>query len=175
MMSADEILSNYSHLVNRRMEYFKQGRLPTSIDSEDLRQAALVGLLESSRSYEGRNGATFETYAGTRIYGSILDEIRTAKNGTRKGERMEIQAPFDDIESGEKGPYELLLDSGILACLRFQVELLSGRDRVIMELYYEDGFNLDEVGQVLGLTEGRISQIHKKIVAGLKERMSWWA
>jgi RNA polymerase sigma factor for flagellar operon FliA len=36
----------------------------------------MVGLLEASRRYDSTQGASFETYAGIRIRGSMLDEIR---------------------------------------------------------------------------------------------------
>ena len=43
---------------------------------DDLIQAGMIGLLEASRNYDPSQGASFETYAGIRIRGSMLDEIR---------------------------------------------------------------------------------------------------
>jgi RNA polymerase sigma factor for flagellar operon FliA len=51
-------------------------RLPSSVELDDLQQAGLFGLLSASRSYSADHGASFETYAGIRIKGAMLDELR---------------------------------------------------------------------------------------------------
>ena len=55
------------HLINR---------LPASVQLEDMVQAGMIGLLEATGKYDETQGASFETYAGIRIRGSMLDEIR---------------------------------------------------------------------------------------------------
>jgi RNA polymerase sigma factor FliA len=55
------------HLINR---------LPSSVQLEDMVQAGMIGLLEATGKYDETQGASFETYAGIRIRGSMLDEIR---------------------------------------------------------------------------------------------------
>ena len=51
-------------------------RLTASVQLEDLMQAGMMGLLEASQRYTSTKGATFETYAGIRIRGAMVDEIR---------------------------------------------------------------------------------------------------
>ncbi|MEP2615800.1 sigma-70 family RNA polymerase sigma factor, partial [Marinobacter alexandrii] len=51
-------------------------RLPASVQLEDLIQAGMIGLLEAAQRYSSAKGATFETYAGIRIRGAMVDEIR---------------------------------------------------------------------------------------------------
>ncbi len=51
-------------------------RLPASVQLEDLMQAGMIGLLEAAQRYSSAKGATFETYAGIRIRGAMVDEIR---------------------------------------------------------------------------------------------------
>jgi len=55
--------------------------------------------------------------------------------------------------------------------LRREIERLSERDRMILNLYYEDELTLKEIGQVLKLTESRISQIHSGILLKLRMRL----
>ena len=55
------------HLINR---------LPACVQLEDMVQAGMIGLLEATGKYDETQGASFETYAGIRIRGSMLDEIR---------------------------------------------------------------------------------------------------
>lgn len=50
--------------------------LPEHVDQDDLYSAGLVGLLQAVRNYDPTCGASFETYARTRIRGAMLDELR---------------------------------------------------------------------------------------------------
>ncbi|WP_166260899.1 RNA polymerase sigma factor FliA [Marinobacter salicampi] len=51
-------------------------RLPASVQLDDLMQAGMIGLLEAATKFQSNKGASFETYAGIRIRGSIVDEMR---------------------------------------------------------------------------------------------------
>lgn len=73
--SADELVKRHAPLV-RRIAYHLMGRLPASVDVGDLIQAGMIGLLEASRNFALDRGASFETYAGIRIRGAMLDELR---------------------------------------------------------------------------------------------------
>ncbi len=42
----------------------------------------------------------------------------------------------------------------------------------MLSLYYDEGLTHAEIGQVLGVTESRVSQIHTKSVLHLRSRMS---
>ena len=69
------VIQKYANLV-KKIAHHLLGRLPPSVQSEDLIQAGMIGLLEAYRNYDEYKGASFETYAGIRIRGSMLDEIR---------------------------------------------------------------------------------------------------
>ena len=60
----------------KRIAYHLMSRLPASVQADDLIQAGMIGLIEASRKFDPEQGASFETYAGIRIRGSMLDEIR---------------------------------------------------------------------------------------------------
>ncbi|MAZ66199.1 MAG: RNA polymerase sigma factor FliA [Kangiellaceae bacterium] len=53
-----------------------KGRLPDHVQLDDLIQAGMVGLIEAARNFDPTKGASFETYAGIRIQGAIIDETR---------------------------------------------------------------------------------------------------
>ena len=55
------------------------------------------------------------------------------------------------------------------ASLRQVVDQLAERDRVVIALYYFEGLTLAEIGQVLGVTESRISQVHRRATTTLRE------
>lgn len=50
--------------------------LPDHVDQDDLYSSGLVGLLQALRNYDPTCGASFETYARTRVRGAMLDELR---------------------------------------------------------------------------------------------------
>ena len=81
-MYASEQMTDHNQVVEKHASLVKRiachliNRLPASVQLEDLIQAGMIGLLEASRNYDATQGASFETYAGIRIRGSMLDEIR---------------------------------------------------------------------------------------------------
>ncbi len=75
MKDQDDLITKHAPLV-KRIAYHLMSRLPPSVQADDLIQAGMIGLLEASRNYDAGQGASFETYAGIRIRGAMLDEIR---------------------------------------------------------------------------------------------------
>jgi len=94
-----ELVKNHIELV-KRIAYHVAARLPPSVDVEDLVQAGIVGLIEASRHYNGERGASFETYAGIRIRGAIMDELRRGDWAPRSVHRRhrEITGAIRQIE-----------------------------------------------------------------------------
>ncbi|MEQ8485069.1 MAG: RNA polymerase sigma factor FliA [Pseudomonadales bacterium] len=60
----------------RRIAHHLMARLPPSVQVDDLIQAGAIGLMGAIRDYQEGHGASFTTYAGIRIRGAMLDEIR---------------------------------------------------------------------------------------------------
>lgn len=71
----DDMVERHAPLV-KRIACHLINRLPACVQLEDMVQAGMIGLLEASGKYDETQGASFETYAGIRIRGSMLDEIR---------------------------------------------------------------------------------------------------
>ena len=82
----DRLVEQYAPLV-KRIAYHLLGRLPSSVQVEDLMQAGMIGLLEASRKFDFGKGASFETYAGIRIRGAMLDEVRKGDWAPRSAHR----------------------------------------------------------------------------------------
>lgn len=74
--SADDLVREYLPLVQRIALRLK-AKLPPDIELDDLNQVGLMGLLRARESYDASQGASFATYAGIRIKGAMLDEIRS--------------------------------------------------------------------------------------------------
>jgi RNA polymerase sigma factor for flagellar operon FliA len=70
-----QLVERHAGLV-KRIALHLLVRLPASVQLDDLIQSGMIGLLEAGKKFDGTKGASFETYAGIRIRGSMLDEIR---------------------------------------------------------------------------------------------------
>ncbi|HET8699560.1 MAG TPA: RNA polymerase sigma factor FliA [Gammaproteobacteria bacterium] len=71
----DELVLKHGELV-KRIAYHVVSRLPSHIEVDDLIQAGMIGLLNAAQNFTPTKGANFETYAGIRIRGAMLDEAR---------------------------------------------------------------------------------------------------
>ena len=71
----DELVLKHGELV-KRIAYHVVSRLPSHIEVDDLIQAGMIGLMNAAQNFTPTKGANFETYAGIRIRGAMLDEAR---------------------------------------------------------------------------------------------------
>jgi RNA polymerase sigma factor FliA len=98
--SSDALVTRHAELV-KRIAYHLAGRLPHSVEVNDLIQAGMVGLLEAAANYASDRGASFETYAGIRIRGAMIDALRKqdwAPRSVHRKARAAAQA-IRDIEN----------------------------------------------------------------------------
>lgn len=73
--SSEDLITQNIDLVKRIAQHMI-ARLPSTVDIDDLMQSGMVGLLEAANNFDPTRGASFETYAGIRIRGAMLDDIR---------------------------------------------------------------------------------------------------
>jgi RNA polymerase sigma factor FliA len=71
----EELILRHAELV-KRIAYHLAGRLPPSVAVDDLIQAGMLGLMEAAANWSMNRGASFETYAGIRIRGAMIDALR---------------------------------------------------------------------------------------------------
>lgn len=74
-LGESEQIIRHASLV-KRIAFHLLNRLPPTVQVDDLIQAGMVGLLEASGNFNSGMGASFETFAGIRIRGAMIDEIR---------------------------------------------------------------------------------------------------
>ena len=98
----DELVMRYAPLV-KRIAYPLKARLPATVLVDDLLQAGMIGLLEAAKKYDANQGASFETYAGIRIRGAMLDELRRNDWAPKSVHRKvrDITAAIREIENRE--------------------------------------------------------------------------
>jgi RNA polymerase sigma factor for flagellar operon FliA len=224
----DEYIMQYAPLV-KRIAYHLLNRLTDAVQLDDLIQSGMLGLLDAIKNYDAGQGASFETYAGIRIRGSMLDEIRcldwtprsvhkkwrmvtdairAIENNTGQEARAEEIAEFLGIsleeyhriledscscrifsieelaESGDHyldeaanfaaAPLDDLSREGLQKALADAISGLPERERLVLSLYYDEELNLREIGEVLNVSESRVSQISSQAVLRLRSRMKEW-
>jgi RNA polymerase sigma factor for flagellar operon FliA len=121
-----QLIQQHAPLV-KRIAYHLMTRLPPSVQAEDLIQAGMIGLLEASKNYDPTLGASFETYAGIRIRGAMLDEIR----------------------KGDWAPRSLHRKLREMAKAVAEVEREKGRDARDAEVAEKLGVNIDEYYEIV--------------------------
>jgi RNA polymerase sigma factor for flagellar operon FliA len=225
------VVEDYAPLVKRIAQHMMV-RMPASVQLEDLLQAGMIGLLEAAQKYDSSQGASFETYAGIRIRGSIIDEMRKGDWVPRSVHRnaRRINQAIADVEAREGrdatsaevaeemgvdiNEYHVMSQDAICGRL-FSIEEsyndedlrieetatnntsfstphtethrdtlkasmvkaineLPERERMVLSLYYDEELNLKEIGQILGVSESRVSQIHSQAALRLRSRLQEW-
>jgi RNA polymerase sigma factor for flagellar operon FliA len=71
----------------------------------------------------------------------------------------------------EADPLEHLLEKDMRVSLVNAIEDLPEREKTVMGLYYERDLNLREIGEILGVTESRVCQLHSQAIARLRSRI----
>lgn len=69
------LVTDHNYLVQQIVHQLRS-RFPSSVQSDDLIQAGQIGLIAAARTFKSDKGASFSTYAGIRIRGAIMDELR---------------------------------------------------------------------------------------------------
>lgn len=221
-----ETLVKSHALLVKRIAHHLLGRLPHSVQLDDLIQAGMLGLLEAARHYDSTKGASFETYAGIRIRGHMLDEVRRndwVPRSVYRNSRMiseavrhlehqlgreakdaevaeELGLPlneyhemlqdsasshlygFDDLGvtddvlfyesgAGSNEPHANVMHTDLMSRLTQVIDGLPHKERLVLSLYYEQDLNLKEIGEVLEVSESRISQILTQATLRIKSRL----
>ena len=68
-------------------------------------------------------------------------------------------------------PSNLLEEESLKQALVQGIDVLPEREKLMMALYYEQDLNLREIGEVMGVTESRVCQLHSQAVLRLRARL----
>ncbi|MFT7260118.1 MAG: RNA polymerase sigma factor for flagellar operon FliA, partial [Glaciecola sp.] len=224
----NQLVERHAPLV-KRIAHHLVARLPASVLVDDLIQAGMIGLLEAAKNFDGSKGASFETFAGIRIRGSMLDEIRKGDWTPRSvhknsraitqaisqvekatgrdardidvAERLQVSVQeyhtmlnevnagklvgiedlgvsedvlTTDATRGQDSPFENMLQGSFQKALAQAITTLPEREAIVLSLYYDEELNLREIGEVLEVSESRVSQIHSQAMLKLKSKMQSW-
>lgn len=96
-----------------------------------------------------------------------LDEVWTG-DPDEEG-KLRFGQMIENTDSEDPGA--LIGDVEVRRLLAEAVDQLPERERLVIALYYYEGLTLKEIGQVLGVSESRVSQIHTKAIVRLRGRL----
>ena len=88
------------------------------------------------------------------------------------GERGDMTTLGDTIADKTEGPVALFEVTEMKHILAKAISTMPDREKVVLTLYYYEGLTLAEIGNVLGVTESRVCQIHTKAVLHLRARIA---
>ncbi len=97
-----------------------------------------------------------------------LDELLHA--GGERGDKMTLGDTLEDPKAPD--PINLFEGEETKYILAKAINTLPEREKIVVTLYYYEGLTLAEIGQVLGVTESRICQMHTKAVLQLRGKIT---
>lgn len=132
--------------------------------------SAVLGRWPTPKEIAFRMGIPLETLDGIQRHaGSKFISLEHALQD-RGGDSTPAFDPVDDDEAGD--PAKAADHNASLMLLDEALHRLSARDRAILRLRYSDSKPFHEIGQMMGLSESRVCQLHKRILSMLKRQIN---
>lgn len=222
----EALILEYAPLVKRIVDTMAI-RLPPHISKDELISGGVMGLFDAVEKFDPERGNKFSTYAGNRIKGAIIDELRkmdwvptSVRRDIHKIENaiqalvIKLRREPEDFEVAQElgldvdayyrkvtrasgigllsfdhvlshnlsagiahqasdsvSPSDELTRKELKGVIAKSLTQLSKKEQLVISLYYYDELTLKEIGQVLNLTESRISQIHSKVIIKLRTKL----
>lgn len=170
-------------------------------DWQDYVQNATIGLLEAIRAFDPGRCTEFRHYARARVRGSVfnglralrafgsgiafadgledllddgsddpVDQLVAAISGLAMGHALAIQAEWA-MQPVRESPYESALRGQLGERLSRHLARLGESERKIIVLHYVQHVPFVRIAEMLGVTKGRVSQLHRQGMGRLRERM----
>jgi RNA polymerase sigma factor for flagellar operon FliA len=189
--ASNAMITKYSGLVRQIAGGF-QRKLPRNVLRDDLIAAGMSGLWDAVRKHGHEQTENFDWYVRVRIRGAILDELRAqdwlprrARAAAAEAAQAEGKRPctpvvlrFDDVSeteqarcltAGESTNTEMAVEARLVkATLTRAMDQLPERERRIVSMHYFRGVKFKDLGEMLGVSEPRISQLHSRAMTRLK-------
>jgi RNA polymerase sigma factor FliA len=188
---AAELIAHYIPLVRQIAGGF-QRKLPRNVLRDDLIAAGMSGLWDAVRKHGHEETGNFDWYVRVRIRGAILDELRAqdwlprrARAAAAEAAQLEgsrrtapVVLRFDEVSDSEQARCLVANEASntekavearfAQATLAAAMDQLPDRERRIVAMHYFRGIKFKDLGQMLGVSEPRISQLHSRAMNRLK-------
>ena len=139
--------------------------------------------LGSDNSYNDKDRKMFAQASDEEVakeMGLPIGEYHKILQDTNSAQLLSIDQPDheelseDRMVSNFSTPLQQLADHDFQNQLASEIENLPEKEKLVMALYYDEELNLKEIGQVLDVSESRVSQIHSQAIKRIRSRMTEW-
>ncbi len=79
---------------------------------------------------------------------------------------------YKSLIQGDDNPIDHMMAQELKEVIADGIKALPEKEQMVVSLYYYDGLTLKEIGEIMGLTESRVSQIHTKTIMRLRTRFT---
>ncbi len=136
-------------------------------------------LTAAVRAVEGRTGAHATPREIASELGVPLEEYFAMVATTASQRMFSLEEADPDVAKEDDGepvvdPASEFESEEFRAAMSEAISALPEREAMVMSLYYDDELNLKEIGDVLGVSESRVCQIHGQALTRLRARLQDW-
>ena len=147
-----------------KLAWCKKKKVPYHVDVDELKSAAYFGLVDAASRFNPKY-PSFSGYAAIRITGAIGDFLRELGWGSK--------CQYNVMLCGDDSPLESWVVSKSdddLAIFKEIIKNLSESEQRVLFWYYGDNYYMREIGEMMGVSESRISQIILRCKTLLKKQ-----
>ncbi len=149
---------------------------PRSVHRNTRRIAEAIRVIENQTGRDARDQDVAQNLNLTlEEYHQLLQET----NGCRMFAYQDVGLEEDLVSESSMisglTPLDKLQQDDFKRSLTKCIESLPERERMVLALYYDEELNLREVGEILGVSESRVSQIHSQAMVRLQSRLKEWS
>lgn len=180
-----DAIDRYDHTKNIKFETYASIRIRGSIIDQirnldwiprTIRQKAKM-LSEASELLENQLGREPRTGELAAYLNKTESEVLSLIDETAVYNVLSIEDEFNDSfkiqlsdNSPESSPEAYMENQESIKELQLAIEELNERERMIINLYYYENLTYKEIGEILGVSESRVSQIHSKAILKMRKK-----
>lgn len=159
-------------------------KVPEFILLEDLVSEGQIALIEAAQRFDPTKSDNFPAYAAKRIWGSVMDHLRSFDTLTRaqRAEMKRAQVEFSggevslseyfDCEDGGPSPHDILVKKEQAESLHRAMAKLTPRHAKAIQHYYFEHLNYKQVGKKLNVGESMACRLVKETLPILKRELA---
>lgn len=144
---------------------------------DDLVSDGAIGLMRAVERFDPSLGNSFQTFAAWRIRGAMQDGLRERDHLSRAdrhraslGETVGVRETLYECDVADRSECVEMQEED----LRFRAMVfrgLSELQQAVVDMRYFAGMRMRDIGQTLGISESRISQVHSEALAHIRNRL----
>ena len=185
--SGRRLFEHYRRFAERLAAHQFARRRPGNFDRGDVQQLAYEALLQAIDRFDPGRGVPFEAYARIRINGHIGNGLAQASEAAaqysyrQRAERDRLRsleegaAGLEAIPDPAPSAYETLAWNQLQARIHELLERLPEKEAFVMRQHYRNGASFQQIAALLGVTRGRVSQIHRAALQRMRSLLARYA